>query len=365
MPIIQISLRLALLCLILLIIYPYIYSRSETRTEAVVRTARWVFIVGVSGNWVSMQAETYGGWYDLLMVAWAGWVIGFFIKAVFRYYTAGVQIRRTIGPRKSPINFNLASIGLFASLSLCIITLCVIMPSYSWINLFRLIWFVPILIYFINFGRRFSYQYLHIAKDTSSLPKGGVLFIREFRTEKEPFWTGIWSSLTFEEFFSQSFVEGIGPLMGLANPLDTAPTGNPEMVYGPDDVWQQNLLHLLRYSKAIVLKAGASGNVDWELEQIHKQSAIDRFFIFTPPTQPDTRWSIWFRRWLYGAHPLIWHEFVLRMRQLGFTLPMHSPGPGSVIGFYENAQGVVLLAGAKSAKHYTEVMVEWLNKGSN
>ncbi len=137
--------------------------------------------------------------------------------------------------------------------------------------------------------------------------------------------------------------------------MDTAPSGNQGMLYGPDGAWQQNLLHLLRHSKAIVFKASQSGNVDWELEQIQKEGAMQRFFIFTPPTRLHT-----VLRWFYGVKSFEWTDFSARMKQAGYSLPADDPGQGAVIGFQEDGRGIVLCQGARTPEDYVEAMQGWL-----
>jgi len=316
--------------------------------------------------------------YGAIIIGLILLIIILVVRSTYLYYVVGYG-KRYAGHRKKPYSFKQV-IGGGAVVLGIIIWYGYYYEGLEFVYLAKLAGLLMGLSFFFNFENKFDIDYGEENEKLMKVEdaKGTALFIRSFKTEKAPFWTGwIFNSpvdtsflntawimyFPFYQYFGVAFKEHFGPLVGLGSPRDTFPTEGMVITYEKDKDWKVALLHHLDTCKSIVMVKGQSNNLSWELDQIKAQKKQGKFFIFTPPKQS----SFW-----YTAHLLFlglkkeipsWAEFAQQMESMGFPIPQQDPASGSIIAFDENCQGYVLKNDLSKPEGYVLAIKGHLEKG--
>jgi hypothetical protein len=212
------------------------------------------------------------------------------------------------------------------------------------------------------------------------VPDAPVLYIRPFSDESKPFVMGPqskygrftrslhsqlslgWVSITFEEYFKEA-VKCMGPLSALGNPEDRLPPDGALRVYEEDAEWTIQIAEMIRRSVCIIMHPGSSLNVKWELQYIRRENLHQKLFVLTRP--PARQYRVNWRRYLLldlgnhgGTAP--WCDYAAMFRETGYQLSDDDPGPGAVIGFDENAAGIVLTTNADLPYDFIKPIADWI-----
>ena len=168
-----------------------------------------------------------------------------------------------------------------------------------------------------------------------------------------------------EEYLADELTSQIGPFVALGNPEDILPPVGAARVYGNDDDWQDYFKDLARRSAFVLMQISDSFNLKWELQTIRQEGWQTKLFVVTPPRRPKgpiswyvaiCRFTLGLANWMKGQRTASWASFVGHLRDVGYSVPITDPGPGSVIGFGPQANGTVLTIGAlKPAEFVTPI----------
>ncbi len=142
-----------------------------------------------------------------------------------------------------------------------------------------------------------AYSTVHHAQDTAQgRSLAPVVYLRSFDAEHGPFASVGGELFSLEEFISEAIREALGPLVTLGNPHDTVGLGTAARQHAPDTEWQQRIVELLVKARAIVVLAGDSASLSWELERIRELALHTKLFILTPfevsAPAPKLHWSL-------------------------------------------------------------------------
>jgi hypothetical protein len=174
-------------------------------------------------------------------------------------------------------------------------------PSNPFVSLLALVglW---VLVYFLyRMGSDWYKQGKHrSAPSAASLmskdPRPPVLYLRSFQDDSiaaqgklhyaSSGQTGGWYQLslvaeTEEEQLAQVMNE-IGPFVAIGRPGEKVPEIGAARMYANDDEWRSKVLNLIGRAKLIVLRAGDSSNVLWELESVVKLVRPEQVILLVP-----------------------------------------------------------------------------------
>lgn len=87
--------------------------------------------------------------------------------------------------------------------------------------------------------------------------------------------------LSLEQLISR-LLGGLGPLVAIGRPGEALPPLGFARLYARDDEWQGSVLGLLDRAAAVVLVAGTSPGLLWELEQVLRRVPLSRVLIVIP-----------------------------------------------------------------------------------
>jgi hypothetical protein len=167
--------------------------------------------------------------------------------------------------------------------------------------------------------------------------------------------------LTLEQFLAREVNERIGPFIALGNPTDYLPPEGAYRTYTADGEWQEYIAKLLNRSNAILMQMGHSDNLNWELTSIRERGFQKKLFVVTPPL-PSVGKDSWVEFWqrlhdrIKGIQPPSWDGFASSLKRAGYQPPVKDPGPGVVVTFDENSQGITLISGAKTPTEYVDAI---------
>ena len=109
--------------------------------------------------------------------------------------------------------------------------------------------------------------------------------------------------LRLEEVISQ-FIGGVGPFVAIGKPGEPLPAalGRPR-AYLPDDGWQEVVLRWMNESRAILMVAGLTKWVDWELQQVVLHGYTSKLIVLFPPDSVEKSNSAHFEvcGWTWGC----------------------------------------------------------------
>jgi hypothetical protein len=165
----------------------------------------------------------------------------------------------------------------------------------------------PVFGLMIFFGRRLMQPAAHATSaGTGDLP---VLLLRAFADDerrikrKTDFSTilffGYRSNIRLEEAIGEELWQ-IGPFYGVGRPGETLPQLGASKAYFSDAEWQDGVTGWIDSSRLIVMIAGQSDWLKWELDQVIGKGAIGKLMILFPPDEDKKDQPRWTRiaNWL-------------------------------------------------------------------
>lgn len=125
-----------------------------------------------------------------------------------------------------------------------------------------------------NWGSRFLLESAIVAIGE----KPPVIYLRSFRKEK---------AITKEERAFAAILEDIGPVVAIGRPGEVAPRLGSARLYVSDTEWQAEISDLIRRSCLVVMLAGKSGGLGWEIGECKRLLGPDRLLIFVPTDRSE------------------------------------------------------------------------------
>ncbi len=231
-----------------------------------------------------------------------------------------------------------------------------------------------------------------------------VLYLREFEHEREPFIYGspllaLWprgqnallpavprepvkprnllldmvmlrgssTTITFEQYLSPAIESGLAPLVALGRPDDYLPPSGALREYATDHIWQERFKELAFRSKAILLQAGSSQSLNWELSLLLSKGLASKLFVVLGPlafgpTGPHGQWLQKLNNWVaFGLEPLDWSRFIAAMRMAGYNIAPHRPTLPALLAFDRDGNSHELAGGFKTPEEYVRAIKRWLS----
>jgi Ca2+/Na+ antiporter len=318
------------------------------------------FGVGVPDSLTAtvVAAAGFCVWLSMGVIAWA-----------IMYRRTGVH-RRTGPPRRRYHYRRLAVIVVIVAVTACGLVWSALGPLWGLPFLAPAVYPVVTL---LAYERRFRAQ----TTDPTAIPAGFALYLRWFGADQHPNiyptsvdaarlgWVDSSGWVSLERLLSVGFIRRFGGFVALGSPQDVLPPGGATRVYFDDDAWQERLQALAVRAAVVVMEAGDTRWIEWELGMIRELGLQPRFFIVTPPGG-DPRWSQLYRRVghavvsivarLSRSTPPTWQGFSARLRNAGFEPPPEDPGPGCVLAV-DGSRVVLLRAGLTSSDEFVATIL--------
>jgi hypothetical protein len=200
-----------------------------------------------------------------------------------------------------------------------------------------------------------------------------VLYLREFRHERQPFvsgdaeslkrylknavrwvpkwlqpaWTGV-QVVSAEEYLAEAMGAQIGPFLALGGPLDELPPLGAARDYAEDADWQTRFMTLAQAARAIVLVPGTSDALKWELHTLLNAGLAAKLLVLVGSDTFQSS-ALWWVGRLYGWRNPDWSSFRGLLQVSGYSVPPHAPRPYSVLCFDKAGRGGWLADGTAVA----------------
>jgi hypothetical protein len=135
-----------------------------------------------------------------------------------------------------------------------------------------------------NIGRKIMAKAFESA--TNAIPQGEfVLYLRSFQDDEPSAaltWKGgILSPETKEESLLR-LLSRFGPVVAVGKPGEKLPYLGARRLYYPDNEWQSNVEQMIEKATLIVIRAGLTRGVLWELESLRQKADARRVLILLP-----------------------------------------------------------------------------------
>jgi hypothetical protein len=150
-----------------------------------------------------------------------------------------------------------------------------------------------------------------------------------------------------DQFLGPMFRRYIGELIALGDPRDWLPRRGAARLYPVNRSgieWQTIVMDLLKKSHVVILLAGESSGLVWELRYLRQHIPARRVIMVTPPASATSTW-------IMQAQALA---------DAGWSIPTCDPGPGCVIAFDETYGTLLLRRGARGPQEYIAVIAAHL-----
>ncbi len=139
-----------------------------------------------------------------------------------------------------------------------------------------------------------------LAKD----PRAPIVFLRSFGEESEDFGLRSFFRAVGTAFTSRSMgltvspwgptfqsqlamvMERIGPYIAVGRPGAPLPGTGAARLYVPDDLWQARVCELLQGARLVIIRAGTSAGLQWEIKNV-MQSIRPQQLLVILPIDPD------------------------------------------------------------------------------
>ena len=151
----------------------------------------------------------------------------------------------------------------------------------------------------LNLARRFGQRLNRVRRDEILLEnRPPVLLLRSFGDDNSGITPShiisrlFWRKKRLEECLGAE-LDSAGPYIAIGKPGEALPPLGAQRVYLTDDTWQAVVRSYIEKSHRIVLIAGTTHWVRWELASILDQRRIDRLIIVFPRTDGDERARRW------------------------------------------------------------------------
>lgn len=290
-----------------------------------------------------------------------------------------IKKSRVPGQRKIHLPYFMIGIALIA-IGILLIILEYIIESKRITNSFMImISLTPTIIYCFYMARRAKSRSMTEVISMDNRPP--VLYLRPFIQEEKAFIEATFSEMDFlsyfsskmgitlEKYFFDDISKSIGPFIALGNPEDYAPPEGAARMYANDKDWIEQFRHLSMRAACILMEVGHSENVQWELESLKTHSLQEKLFIITRPKKKKE----WRRNFLFYLSRKIgklayngeelktvsWIEFTEILKRSGYILNFSDPGPGAVLTFDSESNGILLATNAYAPSEYIMAIQKW------
>lgn len=151
-----------------------------------------------------------------------------------------------------------------------------------------------------------------------------ILYFRSFSQEEEAhrFWKVLgyansWPILPgyspwppMEQYQFNKLMNRLGPYIAIGRPGELLPEIGAARLYVSDEEWQDKVSLLLEKARFVVIRAGASPGLEWEIKQVVDRLPPTRILLITPPKKRDYEaFRSWFSKLLPKPLPKKLGEF--------------------------------------------------------
>jgi hypothetical protein len=113
-----------------------------------------------------------------------------------------------------------------------------------------------------------------------------VIFLRSFGDDKVRLWGRGWYGKFRRRTFDEAvmgFAQRVGPFVAVANPRTKLPRLGAAQSHLPDSTWQEAIARWVAMAQMIVMVAGRTEGIRWELDHIFTNEGHTKLVILFPP----------------------------------------------------------------------------------
>jgi TM2 domain-containing membrane protein YozV len=152
--------------------------------------------------------------------------------------------------------------------------------------------FAPMLIAFIAFGRagilcfRRGWRFEAVgagglvAQDT----RAPVVYIRSFKNDERIASRFQWTAAFSVEQELATVMNRVGPMIAIGKPGEPLPQLGAARLYVDDNHWRSTITDLMQRARLVVVLAGGTANLQWEMDQAVALVSCQRLIFIVPPS---------------------------------------------------------------------------------
>lgn len=165
-----------------------------------------------------------------------------------------------------------------------------------------------------------------------------VLLLRSFVDDSIPLFAWRSQSNTLEDLL-EARLNRHGPVITLGRPGEQLPPTGAAREYILHNHWQVKITELLQQSRLVVLIAGISQGIGWELDQIVREGLLSKTIIVFPPKEQS-------------EIELCWRYVCGRLRTVIQDQALNEPANGIIVLAFQNQNIVAIDSESKNGEEY-------------
>lgn len=176
-----------------------------------------------------------------------------------------------------------------------------------------------------------------------------IIYLRSFADDELKLGHGLGERGSVEEAITSAFAY-LGPVIAIGRPGESARPVGAARDYVSNEEWQERVAGFIESAQLIVLLAGTTEGLQWELGRVTDLKSLHKLIIVLPPGERRTV----ARRWLLTAHhnpafaglsPEIITErtLMIRVARDGELLVAVGNGSGGVADYFEAARALAMI----------------------
>lgn len=234
------------------------------------------------------------------------------------------------------------------------------------------IWFVAVQVYIVLYRK--SKRYDLSSEKVFADERAPILFLRSFSDDQVDNCARV-DRQTAEEILV-SMLKDMGPVVAVGRPGEKNPPLGALRLYFKDDQWQEKVMSLMSIAQLVVIQAGSSDGLIWELEAVRKVAKPENVLVSLahwqelPPRSFESKYFVFCKhmkgllanqlpinayhvlyirfddRWTPVLHSISWYRKLRRKLKL-----LRRKMRLTTLGFY-SLRGMVLSSDIQSALPY-------------
>jgi len=148
-----------------------------------------------------------------------------------------------------------------------------------------------------DFGRRWSVKYQEIPFEKTHNMES-VLYLRSFKDDTDikpiympdtdsPIRSMLWPRIRFEELVATTVSSSFGHLITVGGAGERLPLPGALRTYYTEDTWREGIRKTALECRAIIIVAGLTTSLQWEIQQLRKWGVLSKCLFLLPPDSPE------------------------------------------------------------------------------
>jgi TM2 domain-containing membrane protein YozV len=152
--------------------------------------------------------------------------------------------------------------------------------------------FVPMLIAFIAIGRagvlcfRRGWRFEAVGAEglVAQDARTPIVYIRSFKNDERIASRFLWTAAFSVEQELATVMNRVGPMIAIGKPGEALPQLGAARLYVDDDHWRSTITDLMKRARLVVVLAGGTANLQWEIDQAAALVSRQRLIFIVPPS---------------------------------------------------------------------------------